>query len=180
MRLFVALDLPDSIKTLVEPLQRADLAHARWTIPDNWHITLHFIGETEQYAAIQAALQSVVAEAFEMKLQGIGTFPETGQPRILWSGINAPDDLQQLHQNVGAALQTTGYQPEARPYNPHLTLARFKKDKPSPEQFEAYFDTHRTFQTPIFQITHFTLYESQFTDGGVRYHPREYYPLASN
>lgn len=179
MRLFVALDLPDEIKSLVHPLQTAPINQAQWTNPANWHITLHFIGETQQYAAIHAALQIVEMQAFDLCLRSVGTFPEQGQPRILWAGIEESSSLQQLHQRVSAALQTTGYQPESRPYNPHLTLARFKKDKPDAGRLAHYLATHHGFQTPQFAITHFTLYASQLENDGVMYAPQEHYRLAN-
>ena len=76
MRLFVALDLPNKIKDKLFYLKDKNLNGARWTGSKQWHITLHFIGEVDDEMAIKSALSTVSSEAFSLKLQGIGTFPQ--------------------------------------------------------------------------------------------------------
>jgi 2'-5' RNA ligase len=178
MRLFLALDIPDGIKDEIVFLHDKSLVGAQWTTRSQWHITLHFIGERESDTAIREALAEVEAPAFALYLVGVGQFPEKGKPRVLWAGIHAPDALQTLRQLTGKALQTTGYQPETRPYSPHLTLARFKQNTPDRTAMQAYFDQHAAFKTESFPITQFTLYESQLLKGGAVYTVCASFPLA--
>jgi len=177
MRLFVALDLPKSIKDKLFYLKDNQLKGARWTSSKQWHITLHFIGEIESDTAIKDALSTVSAQSFSLKLDGIGTFPEKGKPRVLWVGISQSNLLNTLYQQVGDALKTTGFQPETRPFSPHLTLARFKDDAPGRAEMDSYRDKHNSFSTDDFQIKQFTLYESKLERTGAIYTVRAQYEL---
>ena len=180
MRLFLALDLPDTIKDKIATLRESSLSGASWTSRDQWHITLHFIGERDDDSAIRESLTAVEVPSFDLYLAGVGQFPERGKPRVLWAGIHAPKTLQQLHTATGKALQATGYEPELRPYHPHLTLARFKQTAPSRDKLQTYFDKHQTFKTEPFPITHFTLYESQLSPSGAVYTARAQFPLSAS
>lgn len=178
MRLFVALDLPKSIKDNLFYLKDNRLTGARWTSSEQWHITLHFIGEVKDDEAIKNALATVSAESFSLKLDGIGTFPPKGKPRVLWVGISQSKLLSSLHQQVGDALKTTGFQPDTRPFSPHLTLARFKNDVPSRAEMDSYRDKHGNFSTDNFPIDHFTLYESKLERTGAIYSIRAQYDFS--
>jgi 2'-5' RNA ligase len=177
-RLFVAVDMPETVKdTLATVQQTADLRGARWTKRSNWHLTLHFIGNAE-IAPVDAALQTVQAAAFPVALQGLGVFPSQGRPRVLWAGLDAPPALFDLHSSVGKALQTTGYQPEARAYHPHITLARFKKAAPGKNYLHHYLDSHTSLSSESFQVAHITLYESTLKSSGAVYTARGRYELS--
>lgn len=176
MRLFVALDLPDSIKAQLHDFQKETLKGAKWTKPEQWHITLHFIGESDE-APVREALSRVKAEAFSLRLRGIGTFPPRGRPNVLWVGIEAPKTLLALHQAIGDALKTTGFTPESRPYSPHLTLARFKEIKPEAKSLATYLEKFASFETGSFPIEHFSLYQSELLQSGAAYTIRERYFL---
>jgi 2'-5' RNA ligase len=175
MRLFVALDLPQEIKDKLFLLKDVNLNGAHWTSSEQWHLTLHFIGETEDDTAIQAALSTTSARSFSLKLEGIGTFPPKGQPRVLWVGINSPESLKKLYQQVGEALKLTGFQAESRPYHPHITLARFKQNVPSSAAMDGYQDKHNKFITNSFIVDHFSLYESKLERTGAIYRVRAQY-----
>jgi RNA 2',3'-cyclic 3'-phosphodiesterase len=178
MRVFLALDLPESIKEKLHSLKDTSLKGARWTSPEQWHITLHFIGEIEDDSAIREALATVKAESFPLRLLGVGTFPPQGQPNVLWLGIEAPPALQSLHKATGETLKTTGFTPENRPYSPHLTLARFKEIKPNREALDNYRQQHASFETESFLISNFTLYQSKLAQSGAVYTLLESYALA--
>lgn len=179
MRLFVAVDLPDVTKNRLSALHDAALTGAQWTKAQQWHLTLHFIGERADDAAIRQALALVCAEPFQVSLQRVGTFPDKGKPRVLWVGVEAPPALQTLHEAVGAALYTTGFEPDSRPYSPHITLARFKERTSHRDVMHTYLTRHSTFQTDVFAIEHFTLYESELQPGGSVYRVRENYRLTT-
>jgi RNA 2',3'-cyclic 3'-phosphodiesterase len=179
MRLFLALDIPDAVKDDIAGLHDKSLMGAQWTTRQQWHLTLHFIGERDDDNVLRAALADVKASAFMLRLAGVGQFPEQGKPRVLWAGIHAPEMLQTLHELTGNALAATGYQPETRPFSPHLTLARFKRQTPQRHIMQAYFEQHHTFKTALFSVSQFTLYESQLLQQGAVYTPRATFALAS-
>src|SRR5688572_9747027 len=143
LRLFVAVDLPEEVRETLTTMQQG-LAGARWVSRAQMHLTLHFLGEVSEETAerIHTALASVQADAFMMALRSTGTFPPKGAARVLWAGIEANPALTALHAAAGEALKQTGYQPEDRPYSPHITLARFK-EAPSALTLQQYLDYHR-------------------------------------
>lgn len=103
----------------------------QWVKPDSIHLTLKFLGDIpeERLADIQAALARAAGKhvRFSVKAQGLGVFPDPRAPRVLWVGLTGDDQaLAQLAKDVEEALATIGYAPEAKPFTPHLTLARVK------------------------------------------------------
>lgn len=131
MRLFVALDIPDSVRAAIHesiekwrPLSR----QARWVRLEGMHITLKFIGEVaaEKLDPIEAALASIRSpHAIPIQYRGVGFFPNAKRPRVLWAGIAADAALGDLAAAVGTALEPLGISREQRAFSPHLTLARF-------------------------------------------------------
>ena len=94
------------------------------TTPSNLHITLHFIGNVDEptMACLQQAAKTVQAAAFELKLDNLGYF---SRPQVFWLGCsNPPEGLQKLHQQLAEVLFPCGYEAEARPFSPHVTLMR--------------------------------------------------------
>src|SRR4051794_19826404 len=89
-RLFVAVDLPEAIKTQLKALC-VDLVGAKWVSHAQMHLTLRFIGDANdtQQAAIQTGLATIHATPFKLALQGIGQFPPKGKPRIVWVGLES-------------------------------------------------------------------------------------------
>ena len=133
MRLFVAMDIPDAVRTaltsLVAALRPAG-GSARWTHVENAHVTLKFIGEVpvERAEPIRAALMPVrLPVPIEMNFRGVGFFPDAARPRVFWAGIESGPELGALSSAVEAALEPVGIPRERREFSPHLTLARFDK-----------------------------------------------------
>lgn len=129
MRLFAAIDIPTPIReALVQAVQRLKpAAKARWSKPENLHITTKFLGEVpaEQLDAVLASLRAMPsAEPIPIEVRGIGWLPSPRSPRLLLAGIHAPEWLGQLHVRTDRALRPLGIQAETKPFRPHLTLAR--------------------------------------------------------
>ncbi len=177
MRLFVAIDFPDEIKDRVSAL-KAEIPTARWVSRDQMHLTLFFIGETERIEAVKGALAEVKSAPFDLTLSGVGRFPpgDRKPPRVIWVGINPQPALNNLQASVTAALTTIGFQPEERPFSPHLTLARLKTERQSPETAQ-FLDAHQSFQTQPISISSFTLYSSALSASGPHYTHEAVYPL---
>ncbi len=133
-RLFIAVELPPEARRALASLSRTlDCGRAvRWTKPENIHLTLQFLGNTPagRVEAIAAALRTTIPplSPFRLALAGVGAFPNVRRPRVVWVGVEGERErLAELHRAVIAATQTVGFQPEDRPFKPHLTIARVQK-----------------------------------------------------
>lgn len=131
MRLFIALNIPedekDRINDAVAPLRDANLP-IRWVEPENYHVTLKFLGEVqpERADAIRNALDEVAGktEPFSLGVGGFGAFPTIRRPRVIWMGVDATPALRCLKQDVEWALTECGFDRETQAFHPHLTLGR--------------------------------------------------------
>jgi RNA 2',3'-cyclic 3'-phosphodiesterase len=128
VRLFVALTLPvevvQELRAATEPL-RAEHPALRWTLPEQWHLTLAFLGEVDDRAradlAQRLARAATRAPPLSLALGGAGRFGD----RVLWTRVSGDTDgLRRLAASVRAAAGRAGLRIEDRPYRPHLTLAR--------------------------------------------------------
>jgi RNA 2',3'-cyclic 3'-phosphodiesterase len=134
MRLFIAIDIPDDIKISTDGFIR-DARYAQnngvvYVKPDNFHITLKFIGETDpvKIEAISGALEEISFEPFRLRVAGTGSFPEGELARVLWIGLHDTEPLARIASAVDRRLFTTGIPRDTRPFSPHLTIARVKKE----------------------------------------------------
>lgn len=133
-RLFVAVVLPDSVLAQVGRVQErlqglAPERAARWVRPEGIHITLKFLGDApvSQLDALRAALDAAVEghSAFELYAAGLGAFPHTKQPRVLWIGLSGDiAELNAVRESVEERISPLGFPTEKRDFHPHLTLAR--------------------------------------------------------
>jgi 2'-5' RNA ligase len=130
VRLFVALDIPEAVRTALidctRPLAKL-CPSARWVRLEGAHVTLKFIGEVaaERAEAIRLALAAIGAAApLQIRFAGLGFFPNDRRPRVLWAGIEAGPDLAKLAAAVDERVGTLGVAREARELRPHVTLAR--------------------------------------------------------
>lgn len=137
-RLFIAIPISQALREALRTLQ-ADLCtmldqegfEYRKERLENAHITLRFLGETDEAVipAIEQALTSapIAARALEVKLSQLGVFSGTRKARVLWVGLDPAKELRRLKQQIDSVLERTGApEEEERPYTPHLTLVRFK------------------------------------------------------
>jgi RNA 2',3'-cyclic 3'-phosphodiesterase len=131
VRLFVALDVPKETRdALVELIQKFSKVcrGARWVRAEGVHVTLKFIGETEEakLPEIKTKLAEVSsASAIEIAFGQFGFFPNERQPRVFWVGMEAEQSLVELAGQIDAELQSLGIPHEEKAFRPHLTLARF-------------------------------------------------------
>src|SRR5262245_61847800 len=107
-RLFLAIDFPESIRQELLRIQPASVRGIRRTKPQQLHLTLHFLGETQLEPTL-AALRIVCAPAFSLAMQGVGKFASAHRDAILWAGVRNNSALQSLHAALTAALKPIGY-----------------------------------------------------------------------
>ncbi len=190
MRLFVALDIDPDIRRRITEFrdQMRPLAPVvRWVGPETFHITLQFLGETRKLDEIQNALQAVRGAPIELAFRNIGFFPSPKSPRIFWVGIEADQDLQELVNAIGQALQPLGFERDTDPFKPHLTLARTGSGRPRPvpgersaaglQQVRAKLESLEPLEFGTMTAHEFYLYESKLSPAGAKYTKLARYPL---
>lgn len=138
VRTFVAIELSDDFCAALRRIQAALKASkeaqiGRWVAPEGIHLTLQFLGNVSlnRLSEIQSAIARGCADhaPFDIELGGLGCFPNTRQPNVLWVGIAGDlESLQSLQHDVERQLAALGFRSEDRPFKPHLTLARVRKD----------------------------------------------------
>lgn len=142
MRAFVALNLPDATRRALwaatASLRDRDLP-VTWVRPEAMHVTLKFLGDTDDGRApeLGAAVHRAAAgtRPQPLVLEGFGAFPDAERPRVLWLGITAEPALELLQDGLEREFATLGFTVEGRPFRPHLTLGRAKRDA-RPQEFK--------------------------------------------
>jgi 2'-5' RNA ligase len=150
---------------------------AKWARVEGLHVTLKFLGEVrdEKLSGIKAALAGVKSAKFEVAFAGIGFFPNPKSPRVFWAGVKAGAELPQLAKSVDDALRPIGFQPEDKPYHPHLTLAR-ARDKEL-RALTPLLEREAAPQFGTMTSREFFLFQSQTGRGGSKYTKLETFRL---
>jgi 2'-5' RNA ligase len=176
-RLFTALEIPADIAFSLS-LLRGGLPGARWVDPENYHITLRFIGDIDEPTAdeVAAGLARVSRRRFDLSLEGLGAFGSK-RPQAVFASVRPSPALKELQAEHERIVQRIGLEPERRKFTPHVTLARLKS--PSDADVAAYLALRGDFRTPPFRIGRFVLLSSRASKGGGPYVMEEAYPLAA-
>jgi 2'-5' RNA ligase len=158
-RLFVAIDFPETVNRRLASLA-GGVRGARWLPPEQFHLTLRFIGEVDDgaLADIAEALSLIRAAPFTLRLSGVGHFPLRGQPRVLWAGVEDNTALADLNALIESRLRRLGLAPERRNFAPHVTLARLKQVTLG--RVRDFLADHADFITESVAIDEFQLYSS--------------------
>jgi len=178
MRLFVGIPLTAVVIEELSAISMRLQSQAdglRWSAPESWHITLQFLGNTQQYECIVSRLRELRLPPFPIQLDGLGFFERAG---VFFAGVNLTSELEALQQRVTAATGLCGFIPETRPYHPHITLAR-SKGKGGSGLRELKSKIHREPKFSGFVADLFVLYESLPGRGGSRYEIRDRFTLGS-
>ena len=182
-RCFVAVPLSEDVRRSVAPVVngwREDL-DARWTDPDGWHVSLHFVGALARGATERLATQlgeevarAVGGEQFEVHVGGLGALPSARRARVLYLGVRDPDRrLDALATAARAAAATvTATAAERRAFLPHVTLARLRRPGPLDTWLAA-----RPSASRAMPVTEVCLMRSHLGRGPARYEAIARYPL---
>lgn len=177
-RLFTGIEVPDPIALRLS-LKRGGLHGARWIDPENYHITLRFIGDVDHAVAneVTDALDRLAhSEAFNIRLSHLGAFGGD-KPRALFAGVDNNPAMQRLQAAQERVLQRLGLEPESRKFTPHVTLARLRGT--SAEDIARFMAFAGRFEPLEFPVGRFVLFSSRDSVGGGPYLVEQAYPLAA-
>lgn len=187
VRLFVACELPDDVKGairgVIDDLRARSGSAVRWVRPEGVHITLKFLGEvpTRKLPHVKLAIQEAVHghSPFELEFSTIGTFGGREGLRLMWIGV-AGDvlRLEALVRSVNAALGVVGFEPERRPFRPHLTLGRVRDEISTRQRAEIEVAVGRTEVPQVsWRTAHVSLMRSRLSPAGASYETVASFPL---
>lgn len=132
-RIFIAIKIePENDLLRLHASLKSVLGNEKitWVDPSNIHLTLAFLGDTEEerikVAAIMLKQQCSGFGKFDFSLSGAGVFKDFRDPRIIWIGIKGSEKLDELYGIIKTGLQDTGFKTEDRLFRPHITIGRIK------------------------------------------------------
>ncbi|RJQ54325.1 MAG: RNA 2',3'-cyclic phosphodiesterase [Actinobacteria bacterium] len=187
MRLFIGIGLPEAIRSRLASLSRSlapSAPHARWVDEPNLHLTLKFLGETAE-ESIDRLVDAMRTAAgcvgpFSMRLDRLGMFPSARRARVVWLGVSdGARETTSLAKSLDLELAPLGYRSEARPFHPHITLARLRVPEPLTGLAEDASEQPPPVDASV-SVTHVTLFESRLRRTGAQYFVVEEVPLGSD
>jgi 2'-5' RNA ligase len=178
IRSFLAIELPKSILEKIDEVQgdlRSTHADVRWVNPEKIHLTLKFFGNVEEsridsiFKSIEEPIQNTLP--FSLKARGIGAFPSLRNPRVIWMGlVEGREILTALQKQIETRLEKIGFEPEDRPFHPHLTLGRMKSSRGKEELAEK-MEKHKEGEFGDFKVERVVLFRSDLRPSGPIYTP---------
>lgn len=174
-RLFTGIELPEEIKDQLSDLDQP-LPGAKWVDPDDLHITLRFFGDISSRMADELAgfLAEIEVDAFELRLDGLGTFGGN-DPRVIWAGVAESPALDLLARANERAARSAGLGAEPRAWKAHVTLARLRGTPP--ELIARMLGQLGAFRSAPFPVSRFVLFASKPKVGGGPYLVDAAFPL---
>jgi len=180
VRLFVAVDVGSDVQRAasrtIEDMkrrseQRAPHARVTWVKPEQLHLTVQFIGQVDAALAEQirvALARPLRAPAFDLTIEGTGTFPPKRPPRVIWAGIGKGiDNLRSVEQEVRARLDGLVHSTGERDFHPHLTLGRVKN--PAGLRPVPLLEGLESTVFGVVRVAAVTLFESRLSSSGPTY-----------
>jgi 2'-5' RNA ligase len=183
VRAFIAVNISDGhrqrLAELLDSFRSLDVG-VKWVVPENLHVTLKFLGDTDEkvlddlYAAVRNALAGL--RRFQLSLRGLGQFPNARSPRVVWVGINdGADSLRQLSKRVSEAVIPFGFETEKRKFSAHLTIGRVKHTKNISTLVDKL--TSMEFETEPAVVSEVIFYQSTLRPQGPIYTPLSKFEL---
>jgi 2'-5' RNA ligase len=175
-RLFTGLEIPAEVGQTLSSL-RGGLPGARWIDPENYHVTLRFIGDIDGISAneIASLLVRINRKPFEVTVQGLSSFGGR-KPRAVVANIAPSRPLIELQAELERLMQRIGLDPEGRKFVPHVTLARLHDA--SSQDVADYLSVRGYFPSRVFTAERFVLFSSRASTGGGPYVVEDAYALS--
>jgi 2'-5' RNA ligase len=175
-RAFIAIDLPESVKSFLSEAQEALKSYGfgvKWVRPQNIHLTLKFLGDTATADTDKIAeamtLAAMNCPIVSLTAKGIGVFPNVRRPRVIWAGLNGRvQTLANLQQTLNAHLANLGFATDTRAFKSHLTLGRVK-GKIALDKMIAAIDNLKEFESESFETREVILFKSELRPSGAVY-----------
>jgi 2'-5' RNA ligase len=176
-RLFTGLEIPPEIGETLSGL-RGGLPGARWIDPENYHVTLRFIGDIDGISAneIAGVLARVNRKPFDVQVQGLQSFGGK-KPRAVVASVVPSRPLLELQAELERLIRRVGLDPEGRKFTPHVTLARLRDA--SNQDVADYLSVRGYFPTKVFTASRFVLFSSRASIGGGPYVVEDSYALSA-
>ncbi len=178
IRSFIAIDLSDparrQIEAFIQELRKSD-AQVGWVRTEGIHLTLKFLGNVapESIEEIKPALARIASQTAPIRIEpaACGAFPTIKSPRVIWVGLSGQiGPLAQLARRLETAMVPLGFEPEGRPFKPHLTVGRVK-GRLRLQALQQILLAHRDFTAEPFDAAEVVLYKSDLRPDGARYTP---------
>jgi 2'-5' RNA ligase len=175
-RAFVAVQLPyEVLGALAARTDGLRIRGGRSMTLEQWHLTLQFLGDDADVAAVIAALEGFSVPGGRIRLGGAGAFPSARRGRVLWVGVaEGRDLLARLANGVAERMALLGHAPDERPFRPHLTIVRFAN--PTDLRAAVAALDAESFGS-AWRVDALTVYESVLRPEGARYLERGSVPL---
>lgn len=170
---FIAVDIPSSQKIieLSNHIKNSN-ANVKLVEPKNIHITLKFLGDTnEKYIdQIEEIMKKSIRdiEPFEIKLTGAGVFPNPNYIKVMWIGIKDNGELEKISGNINEQLTNLGFEREKRRFSPHLTIARVRTAR-NKEKLVEIVEKYREVEFAKIKVESIKLKQSKLTPKGPIY-----------
>lgn len=148
----------------------------KWVNSDHFHITLFFLGDTEEemIPRVRTQVDNLVDQftSFYINLSGLGVFKNINKPRVLWAGIYQYETLKEIKERIENEMVALGFPKEEREFRPHLTMARLKwiNDK---EKLKSLLEEYQNEDFQQVKINEIIYYESILKPSGPVYKPLE-------
>ena len=184
MRLFLAIRIDEGILRALEGgvgKLRQTRAAVRWVRPEGIHLTVRFLGETgtDRVGPLVEKMGGICAqlEPFPFSVVGMGSFPGSGRPRVVWAGVEEPSGtLKRLWALTEKAVTGLGWEKEKRGYSPHITLGRVKGPINLPRMVEV-LETMEEQDWGRQEARDLVLFSSRLEAGGAKYEEVRVFPL---
>ena len=180
VRIFIAIHLPDDVRTVLTSLEDRLKARrhpfVKWVDPESVHLTLKFLGNVavESIPQVIEAMSGVARlhACFRLQVAGTGAFPSWQRPQVVWVGVGGElDRLNSLQKGLESVLSPLGFPPEPRAFSAHLTLGRLR-DRVTPDERRRFADFAQKveFKASLsFEVSAIRLMKSQLTPTGPIY-----------
>ncbi len=184
IRSFIAIEVPGPLQARMGELQqelKKFESDIKWVRPENIHLTLKFLGTVpkEILEEVSLAVSPVIlqVEPFELRLYGLGGFPSSRNPRVLWVGIDQGwEPVSFLQEAIEKKTAALSFPSERRSFKPHLTIARVRSLKGKGGLTQA-IEERQKVEIGVFQAKEGILFQSKLTPAGAIYTKLKTFPM---
>jgi len=184
IRSFIAIEVPQPLQARMGELQRELKrveADVKWVRPGSIHLTLKFLGTVseEVLEKVSLAISPVISswEPFDLRINGLGCFPSSRNPRILWLAIDrGSEQVSSLQETIEKKTAAISLPSERRPFKPHLTIGRVRSLKGKGALVQA-IETDQNIEIGAFQAKEVILFQSELTPAGAVHTKLKIFPM---